>query len=106
MAFFVIVFFFFKQKTAYEITHSDWSSDVCSSDLQRFEAPKKQTTRHCARCRVACYAAPGEGGVLFFELRHEIDLHAFDVKIDCDASYLRSPTVRRRNRSKPAHYRG
>src|SRR5881392_3997678 len=26
-------FFFFKQKTAYEITHSDWSSDVCSSDL-------------------------------------------------------------------------
>src|SRR5438034_8252778 len=25
-------FFFFKQKTAYEI-HSDWSSDVCSSDL-------------------------------------------------------------------------
>src|SRR5881392_1023890 len=27
------VFFFFKQKTAYEITHSDWSSDVCSSDL-------------------------------------------------------------------------
>src|SRR6187551_4030628 len=27
------VFFFFKQKTAYELTHSDWSSDVCSSDL-------------------------------------------------------------------------
>src|SRR5881392_387305 len=26
-------FFFFKQKTAYEITHSDWSSDGCSSDL-------------------------------------------------------------------------
>src|SRR5213083_3179355 len=26
-------FFFFKQKTAYEITASDWSSDVCSSDL-------------------------------------------------------------------------
>ena len=25
--------FFFKQKTAYEITRSDWSSDVCSSDL-------------------------------------------------------------------------
>src|SRR5213083_3620917 len=25
--------FFFKQKTAYEITASDWSSDVCSSDL-------------------------------------------------------------------------
>src|SRR3546814_7286116 len=28
-----IVFFFFKQKTAYEMRISDWSSDVCSSDL-------------------------------------------------------------------------
>ena len=27
-------FFFFKQKTAYEILTCDWSSDVCSSDLQ------------------------------------------------------------------------
>src|SRR3546814_2557775 len=29
------VFFFFKQKTAYEMRISDWSSDVCSSDLPR-----------------------------------------------------------------------
>src|SRR3546814_10494082 len=28
-----ISFFFFKQKTAYEMRISDWSSDVCSSDL-------------------------------------------------------------------------
>src|SRR5881227_4009057 len=28
-------FFFFKRKTAYEITVRDWSSDVCSSDLVR-----------------------------------------------------------------------
>src|SRR5213594_2679893 len=28
-----VVFFFFKQKTAYEISVRDWSSDVCSSDL-------------------------------------------------------------------------
>ena len=27
------LFFFFKQKTAYEIGTGDWSSDVCSSDL-------------------------------------------------------------------------
>src|SRR3546814_8771066 len=27
-------FFFFKQKTAYEMRISDWSSDVCSSDLR------------------------------------------------------------------------
>src|SRR3546814_5604776 len=29
----MIVFFFFKQETAYEVRISDWSSDVCSSDL-------------------------------------------------------------------------
>src|SRR3546814_18637257 len=29
-------FFFFKQKTAYEMRISDWSSDVCSSDLKRW----------------------------------------------------------------------
>src|SRR3546814_6609647 len=29
----VVWFFFFKQKTAYELRISDWSSDVCSSDL-------------------------------------------------------------------------
>src|SRR3546814_3525674 len=30
----LFMFFFFKQKTAYEMRISDWSSDVCSSDLQ------------------------------------------------------------------------
>src|SRR3546814_7831282 len=30
------LFFFFKQKTAYEMRISDWSSDVCSSDLEVF----------------------------------------------------------------------
>src|SRR3546814_3308900 len=29
----LLLFFFFKQKTAYEMRISDWSSDVCSSDL-------------------------------------------------------------------------
>src|SRR3546814_4380120 len=31
--------FFFKQKTAYEMRISDWSSDVCSSDLSARSAP-------------------------------------------------------------------
>src|SRR3546814_10910647 len=31
----LMCFFFFKQKTAYEMRISDWSSDVCSSDLIR-----------------------------------------------------------------------
>src|SRR3546814_1158565 len=32
-----VLFFFFKQKTAYEMRISDWSSDVCSSDLPRHD---------------------------------------------------------------------
>src|SRR5213075_3440293 len=35
------IFFFFKQKTAYEITRRDWSSDVCSSDLQRRRSARR-----------------------------------------------------------------
>src|SRR3546814_3702349 len=38
----VFVFFFFKQKTAYEMRISDWSSDVCSSDLALSERNAKK----------------------------------------------------------------
>src|SRR3546814_2011582 len=34
-------FFFFKQKTAYEMRISDWSSDVCSSDLGGTAGPAR-----------------------------------------------------------------
>src|SRR3546814_191353 len=42
-----VFFFFFKQKTAYEMRISDWSSDVCSSDLANDVAadPRHETTR-------------------------------------------------------------
>src|SRR3546814_2684962 len=51
---YVCCFFFFKQKTAYEMRISDWSSDVCSSDLigirradlaARMENPRKDRFR-------------------------------------------------------------
>src|SRR3546814_8516681 len=43
-----IMFFFFKQKTAYEVRISDWSSDVCSSDLSAGAAdrPRRPAHRH------------------------------------------------------------
>src|SRR3546814_10144814 len=46
-----VFFFFFKQKTAYEMRISDWSSDVCSSDLippteLECNAPKDQAQQH------------------------------------------------------------
>src|SRR3546814_10200232 len=46
----VILFFFFKQKTAYEMRISDWSSDVCSSDLveQIGRAEKARRELHAA----------------------------------------------------------
>src|SRR3546814_3207498 len=36
---FCVCVFFFKQKTAYELRISDWSSDVCSSDLTMLATP-------------------------------------------------------------------
>src|ERR1051325_11060734 len=40
--------FFCKQKTAYEMTYGDWSSDVCSSDL----VEKSKQTEFCLSCHV------------------------------------------------------
>src|SRR3546814_3412408 len=39
----IFVFFFFKQKTAYEMRISDWSSDVCSSDLPEITLYPRET---------------------------------------------------------------
>src|SRR3546814_117906 len=45
--FFLDCFFFFKQKTAYELRISDWSSDVCSSDLLfELDMEKQRFLRH------------------------------------------------------------
>src|SRR3546814_6368736 len=46
------LFFFFKQKTAYEMRISDWSSDVCSSDL-------KEVRWYCAVSALAILTLPG-----------------------------------------------
>src|SRR3546814_16933774 len=47
------MFFFFKQKTAYEMRISDWSSDVCSSDLRRSSRPLSAATDGTAASRPA-----------------------------------------------------
>src|SRR3546814_15337806 len=55
---FCCLFFFFKQKTAYEMRISDWSSDVCSSDLEAAyptqrvaRVPTRRTHRRAERNR-------------------------------------------------------
>src|SRR3546814_6867249 len=60
---FCIVFFFFKQKTAYEMRISDWSSDVCSSDLM---------TNHVAR------NTPNEHIISFYRDWEDIRADRFD----------------------------
>src|SRR3546814_4087210 len=50
---YVFVFFFFKQKTAYELRISDWSSDVCSSDLDLRSRPISRPSPFWARGRVS-----------------------------------------------------
>src|SRR3546814_3941585 len=58
-------FFFFKQKTAYEMRISDWSSDVCSSDLSNFLYRSSgwirlaRSTLRLGRCQVC---GPDRGG--------------------------------------------
>src|SRR3546814_4923663 len=42
----MLCFFFFKQKTAYELRISDWSSDVCSSDLDDGPLPLEEAEHH------------------------------------------------------------
>src|SRR3546814_19536298 len=56
----LVVLFFFKQKTAYEMRISDWSSDVCSSDLDgRDEAQQGHDQRNLEVKRAAGSDAEG-----------------------------------------------
>src|SRR3546814_5423995 len=58
------VFFFFKQKTAYESRISDWSSDVCSSDLVR---TKRRDAETGAVGAFACDPAQGPLGDMRYQ---------------------------------------
>src|SRR3546814_3606933 len=62
----LVFFFFFKQKTAYEMRISDWSSDVCSSDLGHREGTDGLTRlarpflRLCAALSVGAWRTTGD----------------------------------------------
>src|SRR3546814_13996515 len=64
----LLCFFFFKQKTAYEMRISDWSSDVCSSDLKTRcivlmispRMPRSRSERSASRTTIH---SPGPAGV-------------------------------------------
>src|SRR3546814_18270005 len=54
-------FFFFKQKTAYEMRISDWSSDVCSSDLSQPRSQRgSDAARKATRTARMCWCPRGD----------------------------------------------
>src|SRR3546814_3719052 len=93
-------FFFFKQKTAYEMRISDWSSDVCSSDLLQFShgrwhrrdsqsAPFEVVARKLLQVVFADLQPLDQPGV---RVAHTLDLLALDAEYAGDdriAAFLR-----------------
>src|SRR3546814_10916287 len=69
------VFFFFKQNTAYEMRISDWSSDVCSSDLV-MEGGNGLINRPNEAQAIVCW---GHGSGQLFNCRQEPELR---VRVD------------------------
>src|SRR3546814_7914711 len=88
----VSVFFFFKQKTAYEMRISDWSSDVCSSDLGR----GADCTDHCRQSRFHRVSqagpAPLRGGVLALTA-FALALGTFMQVLDSTIANVSLPTI-------------
>src|SRR3546814_2961349 len=78
------LFFFFKQKTAYEMRISDWSSDVCSSDLDDDPGhswPRDYFGVAVGAISVPRYSGGGENRVLpGFYVRGRVDGYSFSTR--------------------------
>src|SRR3546814_6364590 len=90
------MFFFFKQKTAYEMRISDWSSDVCSSDLEAVgEAAHRQPAEEVGLVELA-----EDGADPHRRLHIAAIVHVVDVVLVVDhQGDLRAPGRRRQRRS-------
>src|SRR3546814_3165723 len=89
----IFFFFFFKQKTAYEMRISDWSSDVCSSDLlQRAAADEDRHHRAPAlvELRLDHRAFGGAIGV-------RLQLHDLGLRRDRAQKLVETRLLQRRN---------
>src|SRR3546814_13745042 len=67
------MFFFVKQKTAYEMRISDWSSDVCSSDLENIYKSQAE------RVLIAVVTTKGDRFCLHSEQSPKFELHRFKL---------------------------
>src|SRR3546814_6994517 len=73
----LVLFFYFKQKTAYEVRISDWSSDVCSSDLRLLANAVQPRHAHEAPFR----RGPQVDRPPLRELRHVLDQQPLDPQL-------------------------
>src|SRR3546814_4721422 len=75
----ILFFFFFKQKTAYEVRISDWSSDVCSNDA----AVGRNLARiAAAEIEYACAACDLVSGAAEPRFRSQIDEQIADIEVN------------------------
>src|SRR3546814_1066830 len=88
------LFFFFKQKTAYEMRISDWSSDVCSSDLIAFGIA--ETVRKYARRQNGDDAEGPGGHHAHADQREHVEVHGPE----------RIPAAHEKRPAAPEHCRG
>src|SRR3546814_8078635 len=76
-----LIVFFFKQKTAYDMRISDWSSDVCSSDLNELS---EEVMHGAVRC------ADPDTGHFFDDTRRYIDANARLSKADKEKIFYKN----------------
>src|SRR3546814_1749277 len=96
----MLSFFFFKQKTAYEMRISDWSSDVCSSDLTKPITPSSEANSEGRAAggvggvrmdgELASHAAGHDGGLPFAATRAHCDTPYAGWGCSAAASSIRS----------------
>src|SRR5213082_1170451 len=94
----LIFFFFFKQKTAYEIVSGDWSSDVCSSDLSAAPAPERATLEKSAFLLVLSGPQVGELHKLKPDQPTVIGRGEADLRIDDDGVSRKHCSIQPRGR--------
>src|SRR3546814_5690332 len=84
--------FFFKQKTAYEMRISDWSSDVCSSDLANYLAEIWAAIEKAAGERKGPFLVYQENNIILRALRDYLRADIGEVVIDNAEVYEQART--------------
>ena len=80
----MVFLFFFKQKTAYEIYQCDWSSDVCSSDLNAGSLEKELLQRYGEPCPEALV----ESALNSARMLEDEDFHEFKISVKASDVFL------------------